>query len=180
MFNENTPSLLWLGAGEIAQRAEPSLSAMGMDTCFVSRSLRRSFDSSVVSNADLNDYAQALKVARHRPSYVVASFSPKGRREEDYNQAYLNSLKNILRAFSQLQHAPRLMVFVSSTSVYQQSDGIRVDEETEVNPERHNGRVLFECERLLSLQNFPTCALRFSGIYGPNRYHLLKQVAQGV
>lgn len=179
MSSENTPSLLWLGAGDIAYRAESLLSDLGLTSCYVSRSARREFDSADTHVADLSDYAKALSFARRRPNYVVASFSPRGRREEDYRQSYLQSLSNIVAALDQVQHAPQLLIFISSTSVYAQSEGERVDESSEAQPTRPTSMVLRECEHLLDLQNYPTCSLRYSGIYGPGRYHLLKQVVDG-
>lgn len=180
MRAQNTATLLWLGAGDLATRCLPLLRAEDISPIFVSRSPKPiGAGGETWEHGDLSNAGDALRLAQLKPEYCVVSFSPKGRREEDYQHAYLKSLKNILQAFSQIHHAPRLVIFVSSTSVYHQNRGEWVNEDSACAPTGHSGRTMLACEALLSQQNFQTCALRFSGIYGPSRFHLLRQVCAG-
>jgi nucleoside-diphosphate-sugar epimerase len=73
----------------------------------------------------------------------------------------------------------RLLLFVSSTSVYGQQDGSWVDEDSPTEPASFSGKRLLEAEALIRASGFPHCILRFSGIYGPGRTRLIEQVRQG-
>ena len=179
MTELNTKSLLWLGAGDIASRCEPMLTAMGITSTFVTRSLRQRAAHKNYRAADISSAPEMQELADLRPDYCVLSFSPKGRREEDYELAYLQSLSNVLFAFSRLEHRPSLLVFVSSTSVYPQHQGELVTEESATASDSVSSSTMLACEALLAKQCFPTCALRFSGVYGPGRHHLLRQVQNG-
>lgn len=202
MTEQNTASLLWLGAGDIAERCLPRLAEQNMECALVSRSMAsrsmasRSMNSRSAPSrsrpqpaierttvkrldANLSSPEQALSLAQIRPDFCVCTFSPKNRSESAYHDAYLNSLGNILDAFAEIKHAPRLVIFVSSTSVYGQRDAEQVNEKSETSPDSVSSSTMLACEARLAEQPFATCALRFSGIYGPGRYHLLKQAAKG-
>lgn len=171
---------MWLGAGDIAELASAKLLALGLSCTYVTRSGNRYFTPPVkLEKANLSDPKSAAALAIARPDYCIASFTPRGRRQEDYDTAYLTSLRNILREFARIQHKPALMIFVSSTSVYHQSHGELVDEQSETRLDSVSSSTMLECEALLASQGFPTCTVRFSGIYGHGRYHLLNQVRSG-
>jgi nucleoside-diphosphate-sugar epimerase len=86
-------------------------------------------------------------------------------------EVYLGGLTNVLDALS----APRRFIYVSSTSVYGQSSGEWVDEDSATEPADENGRIVLECERLLHSRLPSAIILRFAGIYGPGR--MIKRVA---
>ena len=70
-----------------------------------------------------------------------------------------------------------LGIFVSSTSVYGQTDGSLVDETSPTLPERETGRILLEAEReTLAVGG---CVLRLAGLYGPGRSVLLRKFLRG-
>jgi len=71
------------------------------------------------------------------------------------------------------QWNPGSVIFVSSTSVYAQSRGEWVTEESPAQPDRETGRILLEAEQV-ALQAGGVVA-RLSGIYGPGRYVLLRK-----
>jgi nucleoside-diphosphate-sugar epimerase len=60
-------------------------------------------------------------------------------------------------------------VYVSSTSVYGQTDGGWVDEDSATEPVEEAGRVVLEAERLLRERRPDAIVLRFAGHYGPDR-----------
>jgi nucleoside-diphosphate-sugar epimerase len=74
-------------------------------------------------------------------------------------------------------------VYTSSTSVYAQTDGSTVTEESATEPLSETSRVLVETEQVLLRaareQGFPAIVLRVAGIYGPGRGHLFQQYLRG-
>jgi nucleoside-diphosphate-sugar epimerase len=68
-------------------------------------------------------------------------------------------------------------VYVSSTSVYGQNDGVWVDENSPTEPTEENGKIVLDAERLLRSKLPGAIILRFAGIYGPGRYR--KQLLSG-
>ena len=110
---------------------------------------------------------------------VVYAAGPGGREEADYRRAYVEGLAVLLRALVDQGQRPRRVFFVSSTSVYAQDRGERVDETSPAEPVRFNGSRLLEAEALLREAPFESTVLRFAGIYGPGRTRLLDSVRSG-
>lgn len=103
---------------------------------------------------------------------VHAVSSGPGGGEAAYRAVYLEGLRNVLAAFR-----PKRCVFVGSTSVYGQTDGSWVDEESVTKPEREAGRVLLEAEGVaLAAGGF---VLRLPGLYGPGRSVLRRRFLAG-
>ncbi len=69
--------------------------------------------------------------------------------------------------------------FVSSTSVYGQDAGEWVDEDAPAAPTAATAKWLLTAERCLADAGAPATTVRFSGIYGPGRERLLRQVLAG-
>ena len=69
--------------------------------------------------------------------------------------------------------APGVLVFTSSTSVYAQTGGEWVTEESAAEPDRETGRVLRETEELVLAAS--GVVARLAGIYGPGRSVLLRK-----
>ncbi len=88
----------------------------------------------------------------------------------DMRTVYVEGLRNLLERLP--TPAPRL-VYVSSTSVYGQSGGEWVDEDSPAQPIQQSGRVCLEAEQAASQWAQGTGAslvvLRLSGLYGPSR-----------
>jgi nucleoside-diphosphate-sugar epimerase len=87
----------------------------------------------------------------------------------------LDGLTNVLNVLP----IPRRFVYISSTSVYGQTDGGRVDEDSVTEPAAENGRIVLECEQLLHKRLPEAIILRFAGIYGPGRLIKRAAVAKG-
>lgn len=85
-------------------------------------------------------------------------------------EVYVQGLQNVLHAAS--ERVARWM-YISSTSVYGQSAGEWVDEESACDPASEGGRVCLEAEQFLRRGGDRGIAeavvLRLSGIYGPGR-----------
>lgn len=70
--------------------------------------------------------------------------------------------------------------FVSSTSVYGQDAGEWVDEDAITAPAAATAKWLLTAEHCLADADAPATTVRFSGIYGPGRERLLRQVLAAV
>ena len=120
------------------------------------------------------DISNSDQVAERPGTFDVAIHcaSSRGGGIESYRQIYLNAARNLLHRFGETP-----LLFTSSTSVYAQSDGSWVTEESETGPVRETGRVLLETEKLV-LERRGTVA-RLAGIYGPGRSALLTKFLAG-
>jgi nucleoside-diphosphate-sugar epimerase len=96
---------------------------------------------------------------------------------EDYQKVYLEGMRHLVDW--SVAAPPRKVVYTSSTSVYGQTDGSLVREDSATEPESPTSRVLVEAERVLleaaRTRKFPAVILRVAGIYGPERGHLFRQ-----
>jgi nucleoside-diphosphate-sugar epimerase len=72
---------------------------------------------------------------------------------------------------------PSKIIFISSTSVYGQSDGSWVTEQSPTLPDRETGRILLEAEALALATG--GIVARLSGIYGPTRSEHLRKFLAG-
>ena len=80
-------------------------------------------------------------------------------------EVYVQGLKNVL---DNLPPCDRF-IYISSTSVYGQTDGSVVDESSPTEPLEDSGRIVLEAERVLRAKLPTAIILRFAGIYGPDR-----------
>ncbi len=112
--------------------------------------------------------------------FVVYLVSSDERTDEAYTRAYVEGLRNLLQTLDRRGRKPRRIFFGSSTAVYGQNGGEWVDEESPAEPVRFNGRRILEAESVLFGSPFPGTAIRFAGLYGPDRVRLLKRVLRGL
>ena len=73
------------------------------------------------------------------------------------------------------------LIYISSTGVYGQSAGERVDEESTCEPTRPGGRAALAAEQVLAAHALGNRAvvLRLAGIYGPERIPLAADISAG-
>ena len=91
---------------------------------------------------------------------------------ETYQRVYVDGCRNLTNKFSAVP-----LLFTSSTSVYAQTDGSVVTEESPAVPDRATGRLLLEAERV-TLGAMGVVA-RLAGIYGPHRSVILRKFLAG-
>ncbi len=113
--------------------------------------------------------------------FVVNCVSSGGAGLEGYRRSYVQGMDSIL-AWGKNRGAAGTLVYTSSTSVYPQDGGVRVDESaaTAAAPER--GQILLEAEARLRTSEGASArwfVLRLAGIYGPGRHSLLDHVRSG-
>lgn len=107
---------------------------------------------------------------------VVYAVAASSHDEAGYRQAYCEGLQNLLAS---LPEPPKHLFFTSSTSVYHQNDNSWVDERSPTEPTRFSGQIMLEAEHIALHSKIPATIVRFSGIYGPGRNHLLNQARSG-
>ncbi|MEO5716211.1 MAG: NAD-dependent epimerase/dehydratase family protein [Luteolibacter sp.] len=91
---------------------------------------------------------------------------------EAYQRVYVDGCRNLAEKFPGVP-----LLFTSSTSVYAQTDGSVVTEESPAIPDRETGSLLLAAEKVV-LDAGGTVA-RLSGIYGPGRSVILKKFLSG-
>ena len=119
------------------------------------------------------DVADAEAVRKLPAADAIIHCAASGRGGEDaYRRVYVDGCRNLTESF----HGVPLL-FTSSTSVYAQTDGSIVTEESPAIPERETGRLLLEAENLTFSAG--GVVARLAGIYGPGRSVILKKFLSG-
>ena len=126
-----------------------------------------------VTDCDIADRAAVESRAQLGPFDAVVHCASSGRGgAEQYRRVYLEGARNLLTVF-----APAPLLFTSSTSVYAQTDGQWVTEDSPAEPDRETGRLLRETEDLVLAHQ--GVVARLAGIYGPGRSVLLRKFFDG-
>ncbi len=119
------------------------------------------------------DLADADAVARlPRPDAIVHCAASGRGGAEAYQRVYVDGCTNLVAAFPGVP-----IVFTSSTSVYGQTDGSTVTEESPAEPDRETGKLLLAAENVVLAAG--GCAARLAGIYGPGRSVILRKFLAG-
>jgi len=127
--------------------------------------------------ADLNQSNLQLPVEFDRVYYIV---SAESRNDLAYYQAYVQGVKHLLSALEkQSTKQVKHFIFVSSTSVFGQTDQSEVTEDSPVTEHNFSSKRLLEGETLVKKSTIPSTTVRFGGIYGPGRTHLIDLISQG-
>ena len=108
---------------------------------------------------------------------IFLIMTPNGRNEEAYRAAYFDTAQVLISRYQTAMKPPKVF-FVSSTSVYGQSQGEWVDETISAQPASATAKILVETEQALAAA-FSSVAVRCSGIYGSGRFRLLETVLSG-
>jgi len=95
-----------------------------------------------------------------------------------YRRSYVDGFRSLLDWGRKTNCSSRL-IYTSSTSVYLQDGGVRVDESAPVGHGNERGSCLIEAEQLAAQWPGPTTVLRLAGLYGPGRHHLLDELRRG-
>ena len=97
---------------------------------------------------------------------LIIDIPPKLR--GDFSESFVSKIKNLIPLIE--KSAVKKVIFVSSTSVYADSNS-EITENTQPQPETESGKQLLEAERLLlSNSNFQTTVVRFGGLIGEDRH----------
>lgn len=169
--------ILIVGCGAIGTQLAHVLSANGHKVTGLKRNPPKSgageidyFTADITSSADLKDLPTDFDTL-----YFIVS--PDGRNEESYRDIYESGLNNLLNKFSLAGSNPH-WIFVSSTSVYGQSQGEWINENSIAQPENVTSQLIRQAEQKLMDLDPENIVVRFSGIYGPGREYLLRMAMQ--
>jgi nucleoside-diphosphate-sugar epimerase len=157
--------LLLIGSGYLGQEIGRVFQFHGWEVIPVSLS---GGDGSLA--CDVGD-AEAVRNLPSADTIIHCAASGRGG-EEAYRRVYVDGCRNLTETF----HGVPLL-FTSSTSVYAQTDGSVVTEESPAIPERETGRLLLEAENLTLAAG--GIVARLAGIYGPARSVILKKFLSG-
>lgn len=113
--------------------------------------------------------------------FVANTVSAAASTPDGYRASYVEGTRSIL---AWARRAPiGTLVYTSSTGVYPQGGGARVDESASTDGASPTGRVLVEAENLLRDAGGVALGrwfvLRCAGIYGPGRHYLLNALRAG-
>lgn len=119
------------------------------------------------------DVGNPADVARlPEPDFIVHCAASGRGGAEAYQRVYVDGCRNLVDRFPGVP-----LLFTSSTSVYAQTDGSVVTEQSPAVPDRETGSLLLEAEKI-TLAAGGTVA-RLAGIYGPGRSVILKKFLSG-
>lgn len=168
---------LILGCGYLGKRVARRWLARGQRVCAVTRetataaALRGERIEPIVGDVLLPVTLRRLPQAA-TVLYAIGFDRASG---ASMRQVYVDGLASVL------DHLPRpeRFIYVSSSSVYGQTDGGWVDEDSPTEPLEESGRIVLDAERLLRDRLPEAVILRFSGIYGPGRLLRRKTLEAG-
>ena len=170
--------MLIIGCGYVGAALGKALAAQG----HLVRGMRRNPESLPESikpvRADIHD-KDLIDLLPEGLDFIFYTLSSGGGGEAGYRAAYAEGPKNLIEALDLKGERPTRIFFTSSTAVYAQTDGGRVDEESPAQPVHYSGRTLLEGERAFLESGHPATILRLSGIYGPGRTRLIDAVRAG-
>jgi nucleoside-diphosphate-sugar epimerase len=119
------------------------------------------------------DVGNPADVARLLQADFIVHCAASGRGgAEAYQRVYVDGCRNLAEKFP---NTP--LLFTSSSSVYAQTDGSIVRENSPTEPDRDTGRLLLEAENVVLTAN--GLVVRLSGIYGPGRSVIIRKFLNG-
>lgn len=158
------PALI-VGCGYLGSRVGAAWLASGRAVCAVTRSRAESLRAQgfqTITGDVLDPASFTALPAASTILYAVGLDRSAGR---SMREVYVQGLRNVLAALP----AGGRFLYISSTSVYGQTEGELVDGDSATEPLEENGRIVLEAERTLRESRPDATILRFAGIYGPNR-----------
>jgi len=173
-----TETVLLIGCGDLATALGQKLLIDGRSVIGVRRQAALLPESFQPLSIDVTDSTACHQLSGRVYNSVVITVTPSNFSDEGYEKAYVYSLKNILSVLQQQGDLPHVF-FVSSTSVYHQTEGEWVDELSDTLPERFSGQRILQAEQLLKQSSLPHTIIRFAGIYGQGRSRLIERVKEG-
>jgi len=171
--------ILIVGAGDVGGRVAVLLAAQGHDVWALRRSLPDQRQALVGVHSLVADVTQpqTLAVLPDRLDVVVTALSPGESGVEAYRRVYVEGTRSLMQALAGQTLAHQF--WVSSTSVYGQSQGEWVDADMLAQPGTDTAQELLAAEAVAQGAGWPCSIVRFGGLYGPGRHWLLRWVNSG-
>ncbi len=165
--------ILFIGYGKTSQRVAKHLFEQGHHISTISRSAK----TDCYATHYIQDIHQLDLTGLAPVDVVYVILAPSGSGIEAYQQTYVDSVEPIAQALK--AHPVQRIVIVSSTRVYGENAGQRIDDESEIHPADPQGELLRRME-LLWRQHYPqhSIIVRPTGIYGTSIARLKKLAEQ--
>ena len=170
-------SVIFIGCGDIAIRCAKILHQQKVELLGVRRNVNQLPTWLPSHSANVLNPSSLGFLTTSKSDTIIYSLSAATFDEKSYTDAYLTGIQNVISSINNT--CLRRLIFVSSTSVYHQNDDSWVNETSETRPQRFNGQIMLEAEKLVRQTSIGTC-LRFSGIYGPRRLSIIDRVRHGL
>lgn len=169
--------ILIAGCGDIGAAAGRRLVYYGHEVVGLKRHPPEHDDKLIYIKSDLTS-ERDIEALDTRFDLVIFILTPDDRSEQSYRSAFEVAANNLLKRFS-LNGRDTKFIFISSTSVYGQTNGEWVDEQSATEPKSVTGRIILQAEKNFLSHHVNNCVIRFSGIYGRSRSRLLDTVRKG-
>lgn len=170
--------ILFAGCGDIGSRSAARLAA-DFDCFGLKRNPQSLADFISPLAGSMSDLDFMVEVLNQGFDILVATLTPDGFTPEAYQRAYVDSAKTLATAMTLATAVPKLVIWVSSTSVYGNCNGGWVNEQSPTKALSFSGKLLLEAEQQIAGLSCATVIVRFSGIYGPGRTRMLDQIIAG-
>jgi nucleoside-diphosphate-sugar epimerase len=171
MHNTPPSKVLIVGYGDLGSAIAKRLTDSSAEVYAVARTLREAAQAQMIQ-ADVTMPTSLDALRMIHPDVLVYCVAASGQTDAQYQQAYVDGLRNVLLTQCdnlQLKH----VFFVSSTRVYGQQTDELLNEMVAAVPADFGGERLLEAESLLNTLSCGATALRLSGIYGPGRLRMI-------
>ncbi|ATO19486.1 NAD(P)-dependent oxidoreductase [Acinetobacter sp. LoGeW2-3] len=161
--------ILFIGYGKTSARIAKQLFEQGHQISTISRSAK----TDLYATHHIQDVHQ-LDLSSFAPiDWVYVLLSPDQSTVEAYQQTYLDSVQPIVTALK--SHPVQRLVVVSSTRVYGENAGERIDDDSAIYPDDLQGEILRQMEQAYLAAYPDRCTIiRPSGIYGTSVARLEK------
>lgn len=161
--------ILFIGYGKTSRRVAKQLFEQGHQITTISQSPKTDeFATHLIQDVHQLNLTQIKPI-----DWAYVLLSPSQSSIEGYQQTYVDSVAPIVAALK--QHPVQKIVVVSSTRVYGENKGERIDDESCIQSVDEQGRLLRQMEQLYQ-QAFPKqcIIIRPTGIYGTSVARMIK------
>lgn len=166
--------ILIAGCGDIGCKLGVQLATEGHEVFGLRRDINQVPSEITPIKADLATPTDNLP---ENIDYVFYTASAGKYKDAAYYLAYVSGVRHLLKDLEG-QNIKRFF-FVSSSSVFGQNTGEEVDENSPTSDSNFSTKRLLEGEELVANCDYPSTIMRFGGIYGPGRTHLIDLVRDG-
>ena len=170
------PRVLVVGHGYLGSPLAEKLFSMGFPLAVFNRSADASSVPFPIITGDVSSLTSVLSSSRQlpfpHPDHIIHCASSSRGGADAYRAVFVEGLSHLQAVFPGVP-----VIFTSSSSVYGQTDGSIVDENSETSPDRETSRLIIETESIVCSGG--GIALRLAGIYGPGRSVHLRKMLDG-
>lgn len=172
--NHSLPKLV-IGCGYLGQPVAQAWRKIGHRVVALTRSRVETLSDFGLTPLLGDITASVAEIDFPRASTVLYAVGYDRTQAKSMREVYVHALDNVLKRLPK----PDRFIYISSTSVYGQTSGEWVDEQSETIPIDESGRICLEAEEVVRSHIPEAMILRFAGIYGPGRLMRQTDIRQG-